>query len=141
MTHEGHSVTCNYPYTICECGAIKETGKVRTFDTGATRDSDEGKHDFEGFLSPTVLKRYAEYMSKHRVQSDGSLRDSDNWQKGMPRKQYMKSLWRHFMDMWSQHRGLEGQDELEESICALLFNGQGYLHELLKERKYMEKKK
>ncbi len=115
-------------------------GKVRSFKTGATRDSDEGKHDLEGFLSPIVINRFAEYMTKHRKQSDGSLRDGDNWQKGMPKDQYMKSLLRHIHDMWLEHRGLEGRDDLEESICAVLFNTQGYLHELLKERKYLEKK-
>lgn len=72
------------------------SNKIRTFDTGATRDTDEGKLDFEGFLSPLALERFAEYMNKHRQQSDGSLRDSDNWQKGIPVKQYMKSMWRHF---------------------------------------------
>jgi hypothetical protein len=53
-------------------------GKIRSFKTGATRDTDEGKHDFEGYLSPTVINRFGEYMTKNRIQSDGSLRDSDN---------------------------------------------------------------
>ena len=57
---------------------------VRVFDTGATRDQDTTKPDFEGFLSPFVIERFGEYMSKHRVQVDGSIRDSDNWQKGIP---------------------------------------------------------
>ncbi|KKK53952.1 hypothetical protein LCGC14_3089650, partial [marine sediment metagenome] len=35
------------------------TEKVRTFDSGANRSSEEGKLDFEGFLSPLVLERYA----------------------------------------------------------------------------------
>jgi len=78
---------------------------IRRFDTGATRDTDEGKLDFEGFLSPLVLERYAQYMNKHRKQSDGKLRDSDNWQKGIPLKAYIKSLWRHFFDLWKIHRG------------------------------------
>ena len=59
---------------------------MRNFDTGATRDVDTNKLDFEGFLSPVVLERYAEYMHKNRVQADGNLRDSDNWQKGIPKK-------------------------------------------------------
>ena len=54
---------------------------MRTFDTGATRDSDNDKLDYEGFLSPLVLRRYAEYLHKHRKQSDGKIRTSDNWQK------------------------------------------------------------
>ena len=72
---------------------------MRKFNTGATRDVDNDKLDFEGFLSPTVLIRYAEYMHTHRKQSDGALRDSDNWQKGIPKEVYMKSMWRHFMDV------------------------------------------
>jgi len=109
---------------------------MRTFDTGATRDTDTSKLDFDGFLSPLVLKRYAEYLNKHRVQADGKLRDSDNWQKGIPITAYMKSLWRHFIDMWTFHRGYnpksDGAFEFEESICAVIFNASGYLHELLK---------
>ena len=69
---------------------------VRTFDTGATRDTDDGKLDYEGFISPLVLERFARYMHTHRLQPDGTLRDSDNWQKGIPRDQYIKSAWRHF---------------------------------------------
>lgn len=119
----------------------KDSGKIRTFGTGATRDTDEGKPDFEGFLSPIVINRFGEYMSKHRKQSDGSLRDSDNWQKGIPKDQYMKSLLRHIQDMWLEHRGFKSRDEMEEVICAIIFNAQGYLHELLKERKYLSKEK
>lgn len=119
---------------------MTKKGKIRKFTTGATRDTDEGKHDYEGFYSPIVINRFGEYMTKHRKQSDGSLRDSDNWQKGIPKDQYMKSSLRHVHDVWLQHRGFEGQDELEESICASIFNLQGYLYEILKDRKYMEKK-
>lgn len=100
---------------------------MRKFDTGATRDSDSEKLDFEGFLSPIVLERYAQYMHKHRKQADGSLRDSDNWQKGIPKDVYMKSMWRHFFAVWKSHRsGSVSKDDL----CALLFNVMGYLHEL-----------
>lgn len=105
---------------------------MRNFETGATRDSDEGKFDYEGFISPLVIQRFGQYMHRHRVQADGNLRASDNWQKGIPLDAYIKSGWRHFMDWWRQHRGYVGQDELEESLCALMFNVMGYLHETLK---------
>jgi len=114
-------------------------GKIRKFGTGATRDTDEGKHDFEGFLSPIVINRFGEYMSKHRKQSDGGLRDSDNWQKGIPKDQYIKSLLRHIQDMWLEHRGYKGREEKEETMCAIMFNIMGYLHETLKERNYLSK--
>ena len=111
-----------------------DTGVIRKFSTGATRDTSMDKYDYEGFLSPVVLKRFAEYMHKHRKQSDGSLRDSDNWQKGIPQDAYMKSGYRHFMDWWFEHRGYKSQDGLEEALCALLFNIQGYLYEHLKKK-------
>lgn len=106
---------------------------MREFATGATRDTDQDKYDYEGFLSPAVLTRFAEYMHHHRKQADGNLRDSDNWQKGIPKDAYMKSAFRHFIDLWTLHRG--GKSEgvtLEDTLCALLFNIQGYLHEELK---------
>lgn len=109
-------------------------GKIRSFGTGATRDTDEGKYDYEGFFSPLVVKRFGEYMNKHRKQSNGSLRASDNWKKGIPQEAYMKSGWRHFIDWWSEHRGLKTKDGIEEALCALLFNVQGYLHEYLKNK-------
>lgn len=119
---------------------VRMNGKIRTFDTGATRDTDQGKPDFDGFLSPLVLEEFGKYMHKHRVQSDGSLRDSDNWQRGIPLPQYMKSMFRHFLDAWRLHRGYEVKDTktglrltLREALTALLFNVMGYLHELLKE--------
>lgn len=107
---------------------------MREFDSGATRDTDENKLDFEGFLSPLVLNRYAEYMNKNRVQADGKLRDSDNWQKGIPKTEYMKSGFRHFFDWWFNHRGLAAlaRETIEEALCGLLFNAMGYLHEHLK---------
>lgn len=105
---------------------------MRKFDTGATRNTDEGKLDFEGFLSPLVLERYGQYMHKHRMQADGNLRDSDNWQKGIPLAAYMKSGWRHFRDWWREHRGYPTDEGIEEALCALIFNASGYLHEHLK---------
>jgi hypothetical protein len=115
----------------------EDTRAMREFATGATRDSEDGKLDYEGFLSPLALKRYAEYMHQHRHQADGKLRDSDNWQKGMPRQCYIKSLFRHFMDFWFNHRGHAAYDpkrdcaiEIDETLCAILFNAFGYLHEI-----------
>jgi hypothetical protein len=119
------------------CGS--ETSPIRQFDTGATRSADATRDDPEGYLSPLVIDRFNEYMTKHRLQADGSLRSSDNWQKGMPRDTYMKGAWRHFLHFWTRHRGYAVRDvgaaaNLEEDLCALLFNVQGYLHEVLKEK-------
>jgi len=106
---------------------------MRTFDTGATRDTDTDKLDYEGFLSPRVLRAFAEYMHENRVQADGSVRDSDNWQKGIPQAEYMKSAWRHFMEVWDIHRQeWYKTNDMRDALCALMFNVMGYLHEELK---------
>ena len=96
----------------------------------------ESTEEIGGFFSPTVIDLYGKYMNKHRIQPDGNLRESDNWQKGIPKDQYMKSILRHIEDMWLEHRGFESRDGLEEAICGVLFNAMGYLQELLKEREY-----
>lgn len=116
------------------------SGDVRKFDTGATRSADTGRYDPEGFMSPIVIERFSEYMNKHRKQPDGSIRASDNWQKGIPRETYVKGMWRHFLHLWTRHRGFEVQDpmaaaDIEEDLCALLFNVQGMLFEVLKDKR------
>jgi len=106
---------------------------MRTFNSGATRDTAEGKNDYEGFLSPLVIECFGNYMTKHRKQADGNLRASDNWQKGIPRNAYIKSAFRHYLDWWKEHRGIPTKDGLIEALCALMFNVMGYLFEVLKE--------
>jgi hypothetical protein len=119
---------------------MHDSGKIRQFDSGATRDTDIGKLNYEGFLSPLVIERYAQYLHKHRVQSDGNLRDADNWQKGIPIKTYMEGKVRHGVFTWLLHRGFPAIDDkgnkvnLEDSLCAEIFNAMGYLFELLKEK-------
>jgi len=104
---------------------------VRHYDTGATRDTDAGKLDYHGFVSFTALERFAQYMHQHRKQADGHLRDSDNWKKGIPREDYVKSLTRHVVDfVLADERG--DFDQAEELACAIWFNTQGYLHECLR---------
>jgi hypothetical protein len=134
---------------------IKE---IREFKSGATRDTEGEKLDYDGFLSPLALHVYAKYLNKHRIQSDGTLRESDNWQKGISRDVYMKSIWRHQMDVWAIHRGYHVYKErtdkgevthillnitewknpgwiavtLEDALGGLIFNSMGYLHEYIK---------
>jgi len=107
----------------------------REFSTGATRDTEQGKLDYEGFLSPKVLRRYAQYLNKHRTMRDGSTRDSDNWQKGIPKDVYMKSLLRHTMDVWEWHRHgrVAPGGAFHDALCAVMFNAMGYLFEELRD--------
>jgi hypothetical protein len=116
--------------------------EIRKFETGATRDTDTGKFDYEAFLSPVVLERYAEYLHKHRVQPNGDIRPGDNWQKGIPQDVYMKSMVRHMIDTWKLHRGYPATDwktkepvDIEDALCGVLFNTMGKLFEILKEKK------
>ncbi len=113
--------------------------KMRQFKSGATRNIDNNKFDYEGFNSPFVEQRFAEYMHGHRTQKDGTIRDSDNWQKGIPLDAYMKSIKRHTQDLHLLHRGGKPIDPdtgkpctKQDLLCAIRFNVNGYLHEELK---------
>ena len=104
----------------------------KEYASGAIRDQDVTKHDYEGFLSPLVVEAFGEYMNHNRELDDGSIRASDNWQLGIPKDHYMKSGWRHFFAWWNEHRGRPTKEGIVWSLLGLLFNVQGYLHELLK---------
>lgn len=118
-----------------EIDKITDDGRnMRQFSTGATRNTDDGKLDFEGFFSPLALEEFAKYMHKNRMQADGELRSGDNWQKGIPVEAYMKSMYRHFFDTWKKYRGLDTKEDQVSNLCGLMFNVQGMLHELLKNK-------
>ena len=113
--------------------------KIRTFKTGATRNTEEGKLDFEAYFSPAVLERRAQYMKKHTIQSDGKSRSGDNWQHLFGDEHYnvcMKSALRHLHHWWTAHRtNPKPGEDIEEAICALMFNAEAYLFKLLQEKK------
>jgi hypothetical protein len=112
------------------------TRQSRMFQTGAYRDVDIEKFEYAGFLSPAVLKRYAAFMHKNRVQSDGQYRASDNWKRGIPRNVYLQSMFRHFMEVWNEFEGPDknSSEYLEEELCAIMFNAMGMLFETLKQK-------
>lgn len=125
--------------------ADKKKGTVRQFKSGATRDTDEGKLVYTGFENPFVTKRFAEFMHRNRIQSNGSLRAADNWQKGIPRQAYHESLGRHvreFEQLHDRSRGLDpaqwgkkggvDREEMLDVLCAVIFNAQGQMLEILK---------
>ncbi len=108
---------------------------MRGYGTGGVRSELGDKLQYEGFFSPAVLLRRAQYMKKHQEQEDGKHRQPDNWQKGMTKEDYIDSAFRHFMFWWLTHREewKATDDELEEAICALMFNCEGYLFEMMRE--------
>lgn len=116
---------------------MSERGRVRLFSTGATRSDDGDRPLYTGYFSPLVMQRYGSFMTRHRVQADGGLRDPDNWQRGMPLSSYLDGLFRHFVHLWLRHEALPVQDPkaeptIQDDLCAVLFNAQGMLHEILK---------
>lgn len=108
-----------------------DDNQIRQYKSGATRDTAQGKPAYSGFLSHEVIRRFGEYMLKHQVQSDGNLRPPNNWKKGIPKDDYIDSMFRHFMAVWEKH---EAGFDNEEDLCALMFNVQGYLYETLKQK-------
>lgn len=113
----------------------KDDGTLRQFATGATRDTGVGKPEYVGFTSAPVTHRFGEYMVKHQKQSDGSLRAANNWKQGIPIPAYMESLGRHWEDVKlhvEDGRPDLAREPLQDALCAMLFNVQGLLHEVLK---------
>lgn len=131
---KGVVYTQDRPVTSGGPGRANAGMVMRTFESGATRSADDNKPDYEGYLSPLAIEEFGRYMSRNRIQADGTLRASDNWQKGIPKDEYIKSAFRHFMAWWKAHRDTStSREALREALCGLLFNTQGYLHEDMKE--------
>lgn len=112
---------------------------IRKFKGGANRDSNKGKYEYARFLSPQVIQRFAKYMDKHRTLPDGSLREPDNWKKGMPKQVLIDSKTRHDIDIWLIHETgksirPETNEEItfQDALCGAMFNIMALLHQDLK---------
>lgn len=107
---------------------------MRTYDTGATRNTNKGKPDYAGYTSFAAMQRFGQYMLEHQKQADGTFRASDNWKKGIPINDYKESAYRHTVDLLALLERNEGTaKQIEDLACAVLFNWQGFLHEWLNE--------
>jgi len=111
---------------------MNDTSNIRVFESGAKRDSDKHKLDYDGALSPEVLRAFAIFMDFNRQMADGSSRSVADWKQGVPLDVYMKSAMRHFMSWWLAHHGNQTSEDRVWALLALLFNLQGYLHEWMK---------
>lgn len=98
--------------------------KITQFDTGAVRDSQEGKVDFVETISFTAHERFARYMTgKKKKYGQG------NFKKGIPIESYEKSLLRH-LDKYFRNKYENGNDEPnEDHLAAMRFNIDGIMHE------------
>lgn len=124
---------------LCEDYKPKDqlVSEIRTFSTGATRDTDASKPNYIKALSPIVLQGYVEYLGKHRILPDGSMRDWDNWKSGLPKEVCLESLGRHEIATWLLMQGFPAFDNhgsvtLEDSLYGIIFNASCILHDILK---------
>lgn len=97
---------------------------ITKFNTGAIRDSQEGKPDFIETISFTAHNRYARYMTGKKQKYGAG-----NFKKGIPIESYERSLLRH-IDKYFRNKYENGQDEpLEDHLAAIRFNVDGIMHE------------
>lgn len=98
--------------------------EVRTFVTGAIRDSEENKEDYTETISWTAFKRYSEYMtSKKKVYGSG------NFKKGIDISSYERSLLRHISKyMINKYEGGNLEKD-QDHLSACVFNIFGIMHE------------
>jgi hypothetical protein len=137
----------DYPNAVEVPAELLNVGVMRSFDTGATRSSAEGKPDYSGYLSPLAIEGFGRYMLKHQKQADGTYRSSRNWKKGIPMKAYVESMWRHFhafwrfVDFWmADERDFPTDSKwtiaeieaVREDLYGLMFNVMGFAHEFEK---------
>lgn len=66
----------------------------RTFDTGATRDIDDGKLEYSRYINPLADYSFAKYMLWKQI-IWWEYRRGDNWQKWIPEESLFDSLIRH----------------------------------------------
>lgn len=107
---------------------------MRRFETGANRDQNTNKVDYMGHISPLVTWRYGQYMNECRNLPDGTRRDADNWKRGMPFHVWLESLVRHMEDVKliaDGHYDVATTPDIEKALCAVLFNAQGLLYQIL----------
>jgi hypothetical protein len=97
--------------------------KITQFKTGAIRDSQEGKTDYNETISWTALNRYARYMTGKKAKYGAG-----NFKKGIETWSYVQSMLRH-VDKWMRNTYEEGNDEKDEDhLSAIVFNVFGIMH-------------
>jgi hypothetical protein len=115
---------------------MADFNRDRIFDTGADRSSDKGKHHPDRAWSPLVLAEFARYMYEHNTTATVPRRE-DQWQLGFPMDSFVESGTRHWEAFKALAKGYSAFDEkgnpvdIVEALDGVLFNVQGYLHQLL----------
>ena len=94
--------------------SVKKTGKPRQFDTGAQRDSGEGKSR----MSLVPHKALNDVMQRYLAGAEAY--GENNWKKGMNNSVLYDSAMRHMMAYWTG-------DESEDHLGAALWNIMGLI--------------
>jgi hypothetical protein len=94
----------------------KDSGARQEFDTGAKRDTQEGKPRYS-LISPFALKRLAMLMVR-----GAEKYDEWNWEKGMPYSRFYESAERHLKQWYMQ------EEMQEDHLAAVLFNIMAIMH-------------
>lgn len=96
----------------------------RKFDTGAVRDSENGKEIYGETISWVAFRRYAQYMtSKRNLYGDG------NFKRGLPVSCYEESFCRHLTKyMINKYEGGDLEKD-QDHLAAMIFNIFGIMHE------------
>lgn len=88
---------------------MTDTSNNRQFDSGAQRDTGDGKL----CMSLVPIKELERVMERYR--SGGAKYGDNNWTKGMPLSVYYDSANRHMMQWWQG-------DESEDHAAAVVWN-------------------
>lgn len=88
---------------------VKDSGEREGFDTGAHRDTQEGKPRYD-LIPVEMLERLAMLYAR-----GAEKYDEDNWKKGIPIQRVQASLLRHYF-AWVQG------DRTEDHLAAVIWN-------------------
>lgn len=103
---------------------------MRKFETGAVRDSENGKEDYTETISWTAFKRYAQYMTKCAEKYG-----TGNFKKGINIDSYERSMIRH-LQKYMENKYEQGTIETDsDHLSAMVFNIFGIMHEEERVRK------
>ncbi len=91
---------------------MQDSGQRQTFETGAVRDTADGKTRPD-LVSPFAIERLGEWLRL------GSLKYTErNWEKGIPVSRSFSSLYRHLLKF---QQGATDEDHIAAILCNAMF--------------------